>query len=244
MSFLPRQRPAPLVEDDEDGGGGNVDGSIQLDSLALLLATAYLLAYLTLHTITGWASIATVLPLTAALLYHWYRDDIPHSTAADIQREQAELSAMMKAAVVYCSSRKSGVVQGERSFLDVTVDELDVDEQKGRAEAELQSLLSPHLYLQLTSPNAHSHPIELADDSAGVRNDRRTTSEGEGEDEDEEEKNGEERAAGSSSNVEQQQRAASATSVTTPTRSTPTGGAAASLLSPKTPTAVLDVTDT
>ena len=239
MSFLPRNRPAPLVDDDEDGGGGNGDGSVQLDSLALLLATAYLLAYLTLHTLTGWASVATAVPLTAALLYHWYRDAIPHSSSASIEREQAELSAMMKAAVVYCSNRKKKVQQRDQSSIDRTADELDREEERERVDEYANSLRSPHMFLQLTSPNAHSHAIQLAEDSAAsTRYDRRTASEGE-EDKQEEER------AGVSVAVEQQRASAStsATPATNPTRSTATGTAVASLLSPKTATAVLDAAE-
>lgn len=241
MSFLPRQRPAPLVDDDEDGGNG--DGSVQLDSTALLLATAYLLAYLALHTLTGWASIATVVPLTAALLYHWYHDLIPRSTAASIDREQLELSAIVKRAVVHCSNRKKSRQQQQqqqhrhRVPTHVVVDLSESQEQKGSAEEEAgQSLQSPHLHLQLTSPNAHSHFIELADDSAAARHDTRAASE----EQDEGEEDEEEKAVGSS-RVKQQQRAAAAAAVTSPTRSSAT---AAAVLSPKTPTTVLDADET
>ena len=245
MSFFPRQRPAPLLDDDEDAVAGNGDGSVPLDSLALLLATAYLLAYLALHTLTGWASIATAVPLTAALLYHWYHDKIPRSTAASIEREQAELSAMMKAAVVYCSQQKKRGQQQQqrqqngRSSTEIVIDEADGDEQRERTDDDQLSLRSPHLSLQLTSPNAHSHPIELADDAAAGRSDRKTA----GETETDEGKGDEEKAAVSSSSMEQY-RAAAATTPTTSTRSSATGAAAASVLSPKTPTTVLDATET
>ena len=242
MSFLPRQRPAPLVDDDEDGAGGNGDGSVQLDSLALLLATAYLLAYLTLHTLTGWASIATVVPLTAALLYHYYHDDIPRSTAECIESEQAQLSALVKSAVVYCSGRKKAgqrqQQQRARSPADALVDELEYEEQSMRRVDSVQSLGSP-LHLQLTSPNAHSHPIELSDESTAERDDRAGAGEAPHLDEDEK---GEEADRVLELSSAEQHLTTAASAVTAP-RSATASTAAASLLSPKTPIAVLDAAE-
>ena len=249
MSFLPRQRPAPLVEDDEDGGSANGDGSVQLDSLALLLATAYLLAYLTLHTLTGWASVATAVPLTAALLWHWYRDSIPHSTAASIERQQSELSAMVRAAVVFCSDRKKRGLRSNQSFTLSTVEAVneEADEQTERAEddgssslrpAPLSTLHSPPMYLRLTSPNAHSHPIELSEESAAARQERRTAAEAEAEEQDGKHASGSSGVAVERHSSQSQQRRPPAN--TAPTRSTTATGAAAALLSPKTLDATAD----